>query len=200
MVQASGRDPDRGPLGPGRRRQQEEGEQVAMKQLVNLSRGARWAVPTGVVVVVGGVLAGSMISVASAAPSLPARTPAQLLASVAEQTSTPPLTGTVVETSSLGLPSLPGTSNPTSLSSLLTGSHTIRIWYSDPAHFRVSVPQSMSESDLIRNGSSAWLWESTDNTVTHLAIPAQAKAGHNESSFVHLGIRWSSPNSPFGSG
>jgi outer membrane lipoprotein-sorting protein len=149
-----------------------------MKQLVNLSRGARWAVPAGVVVVVGGALGGSMISVASAAPSLPARTPAQLLASVAEQTSTPPLTGTVVETSSLGLPSLPGTSNPTSLSSLLTGSHTIRIWYSDPTHFRVSVPQSMSESDLIRNDSNAWLWESTDNTVTHLAVPTQAKVGH----------------------
>ncbi|MGD0935124.1 MAG: DUF2092 domain-containing protein [Streptosporangiaceae bacterium] len=131
-----------------------------MKQLVNLSRGARWVVPAGVVVVVGGALGGSMISAASAAPSLPARTPAQLLASVAEQTSTPPLTGTVVETSSLGLPSLPGTDNPTSLSSLLTGSHTIRIWYSDPA------------------GSNAWLWESTDNTVTHLAIPAQAKVGH----------------------
>ena len=146
-----------------------------MKQLVNLSRGARWVVPAGVVVVVGGALGGSMISVASAAPSLPARTPAQLLASVAEQTSTPSLTGTVVETSSLGLPSLPGTNNPTSLSSLLTGSHTIRIWYSDPTHFRVSVPQSMSESDLIRNGSNAWLWESTDNTVTHLAIPAQVQ-------------------------
>ncbi len=149
-----------------------------MKQLVNLSRGARWAVPAGVAVAVGGVLGGSMISVASAAPSLPTRTPAQLLASVAEQTSTPPLTGTVVETSSLGLPSLPGTGDPTSLSSLVTGSHTIRIWYSDPTHFRVSVPQSMSESDIIRNGSNAWLWDSTHNTVTHLAIPAQAKVRH----------------------
>ncbi len=141
-----------------------------MKQ-VNLSRRARWAVPAGAVVVVGGVLAGSMITVASAAPSLPARTPAQLLASLAGKTA-PAMTGTIVETSSLGLPSLPGTGNPTSLSSLLSGSHTIRIWYSDPTHFRVSAPQNMSESDLIRNGSSAWLWESTSNTVTHLAIPA----------------------------
>jgi outer membrane lipoprotein-sorting protein len=146
-----------------------------MKQLVNLSRGTRWAVPAGAVVVVGGVLAGSMITVASAAPSLPQRTPSQLLASLAGKTA-PPMTGTIVETSSLGLPSLPGTSNPTSLSSLLTGSHTIRIYYSDPTHFRLSVPQSMSESDLIRNGGNAWYWESTKNTVTHLAIPAGAKA------------------------
>jgi len=145
-----------------------------MKQLVNLSRGTRWAVPAGAVVVVGGVLAGSMISVAQAAPSLPSRTPAQLLASLAGQTSVPPMTGTIVETSSLGLPSLPGTGNPTSLSSLLTGSHTIRIWYADATHFRVAVPQSMSESDLIRNGGNAWLWESTNNTVTHLTVPAGA--------------------------
>ncbi len=145
-----------------------------MKQLVNLSRRARWAVPAGAVVVVGGVLAGSMISVAQAAPSLPSRTPAQLLASLAAQTSMPPLTGTVVETSSLGLPALPGTGNPTSVSSLLTGSHTVRIWYADPTHFRIAVPQNMSESDLVRNGSNAWLWESTSNSVTHLTAPAGA--------------------------
>jgi outer membrane lipoprotein-sorting protein len=143
-----------------------------MKQLAQMSRRARWAVPAGTVIVVGGVLAGSMISVAQAAPSLPAKTPAQLLAGLATRPQTPPLTGTVVETSSLGLPSLPGTSDPTSITSLLTGSHTIRVWYADPQHFRVSVPQSMSESDIIRNGSNGWLWESTRNTVTHVAIPA----------------------------
>ncbi len=145
-----------------------------MKQLSQLSRRVRWAVPTGAVVVVGGVLAGSMISVAQAAPSLPAKTPAQLLASLAAKPATPPLTGTVVETSSLGLPSLPGTSSPGSLASLLTGSHTIRIWYSDPRHFRLAVPQSMSESDIIRNGGNAWVWESSQNTVTHVVIPAHA--------------------------
>ena len=154
-----------------------------MKQ-VNLSRGARWAVPAGALVVVGGVLAGSMITVASAAPSLPARTSAQLLASLAGKTA-PAVTGTIVETSSLGLPSLPGADNPTSLSSLLTGSHTIRIWYSDPTHFRVAVPQNMSESDLIRNGGSAWLWESTSNTVTHLAIPSGAAEDSHAENITH---------------
>jgi len=112
--------------------------------------------------------------VAQAAPSLPAKTPAQLLAALAAKPATPPLTGTVVETSSLGLPSLPGTSSPGSLASLLTGSHTIRIWYSDPRHFRLAVPQSMSESDIIRNGGNAWVWESSQNTVTHVVIPAHA--------------------------
>ena len=139
------------------------------------SRRARWAVPAGALVVTGGVLAGSLISTAQAAPGLPARTPAQLLVEVADAT-TPPLTGTVVETASFGLPSLPGTGNPTSLSSLLTGSHTIRVWYAGPRHFRLAVPQSLSESDVIRDGSTAWLWQSTLNKVTKFALPARAPA------------------------
>jgi outer membrane lipoprotein-sorting protein len=128
-------------------------------------------VPAGALVITGGVLAGSLISVAQAAPGLPARTPAQLLAEVADST-TPPLTGTVVETASFGLPSLPATGNPTSLSSLITGSHTVRVWYASPAHFRLAVPQSLSESDVIRDGRTAWLWQSTLNKVTKFTLPA----------------------------
>jgi outer membrane lipoprotein-sorting protein len=145
-----------------------------MKQLANLPRRARWAVPAGALAAAGVVLAGSVIPAAQAAPLLPSRTSAQLLATLAGKTSAPPLTGTVVETASLGLPALPPTGDPASLPSLLTGSHTIKVWYSDPAHYRLAVPQSMSESDLIRNGSSAWLWDSTNNTVTHVALPAHA--------------------------
>jgi outer membrane lipoprotein-sorting protein len=145
-----------------------------MKQSANLPRWVRWAVPAGAVAVTGGVPAASVIPAAQAAPLLPSRTPAQLLAALAGQTSAPPLAGTVVETASLGLPALPSTGDPASLPSLLTGSHTIKVWFSDPAHFRLAVPQNMSESDVIRNGSSAWLWDSTDNTVTHVALPAGA--------------------------
>ena len=142
-----------------------------MVQVPRLSRRARWAVPVGALVVVGGVMTGSLISIAQAAPGLPARTPAQLLAQVADST-TPPLTGTVVETASFGLPSLPGTANPTSLASLLTGSHTVRVWYSSPQRFRLAVPGPLSESDLFRDGSTAWLWQSTANSVTEFSLPA----------------------------
>jgi outer membrane lipoprotein-sorting protein len=139
------------------------------------SRRARWAVPAGALVVTGGILAGSLITTAQAAPGLPERTPAQLLAQVANAT-TPPLTGTVVETASFGLPQLPAAGNPTSLSSLLTGSHTIRVWYASPQHFRLAVPQSLSESDVIRDGRTAWLWQSTLNKVTKFTLPAHAPA------------------------
>ena len=144
-----------------------------MIQAPKLSRRARWAIPAGALVITGGVLAGSLITAAQAAPGLPARTAAQLLAEVADSTP-PPLTGTVVETASFGLPSLPATGNPTSLSSLLTGSHTIRVWYASPGHFRLAVPQSLSESDVIRDGRTAWLWQSTLNKVTKFTLPAHA--------------------------
>src|SRR5579862_3478091 len=147
-----------------------------MVEVPKLSRRARWAVPAGALVITGGVLAGSLISVAQAAPGLPARTPAQLLAE-ASSSKTPALTGTVVETSSFGLPSLPGTGDdPTSLASLLTGSHTVKVWYADHDHFRLAAPESMSESDVIRDGSTAWLWDSTSNSVTEYSLPADKTA------------------------
>lgn len=146
-----------------------------MAGVPKLSRRTRWAVPVAGLVVTGAVLAGSLISVAQASPGLPSRTPAQLLAQVAGSV-TPPLTGTVVETTSLGLPSLPGTANPTSIASLLTGSHTVRVWYSGPRHFRLAVPESLSETDVIADGTTAWLWESTANAVTEYSLPADSTA------------------------
>ena len=146
-----------------------------MVQVAKLSRRARWAIPAGALVITGGVLAGSLISVAQASPGLPPRTPAQLLAQVG-QSATPPLTGTVVETTSLGLPSLPDTGNPTSIASLLTGSHTVNVWYSGPRHFRLAVPEPLSETDLITDGNTAWMWQSTANSVTEYSLPAQHSA------------------------
>jgi outer membrane lipoprotein-sorting protein len=131
-------------------------------------------VPAAALAVTGGVLAGSLISVAQAAPVLPARTPEQLLAQVAGGTA-PALSGTVVETASLGLPSLPHTGNPTSIASLLTGSHTIKVWYAGPQHFRLAVPESLSETDVVRDGGTAWLWQSTRNAVTEFSLPAHAE-------------------------
>ncbi len=57
---------------------------------------------------------------------------------------------------------------------MLAGSHTINVWYADPSHYRLAMPQSMSESDVIRNGGNLWLWGSSANLVTHLALPPGA--------------------------
>lgn len=139
---------------------------------VNLSRRARWAVPTTAVVVTAGVIAGLQIPAAQASPALPARTPAQLLAAISGDAKLPPLTGTVVESTSLGLPQLPTAGSPTSLASLITGSHTVKVYYQDASHFRLAVPTTDSETDVIADGTKAWLWNSTANSVTEFIAPA----------------------------
>jgi outer membrane lipoprotein-sorting protein len=144
-------------------------------QAMRLSRNARWAAPAVAVVVAGGAIAASAITVAQAAPDLPVKTPAQLLAAVASTQKIPPLTGTVVETTSLGLPQLPDMGNPTSLASLLTGSHTLKVYWQDAKHFRLAMPESMAETDLVRDGNTGWLWESSSNTVTKFSLAGKGK-------------------------
>ena len=151
-----------------------------MNQLPHLSRWARWAVPAAVVLAaVGGLLASSARPSAAATPRLPARPAGQLLAAVTADAT--PLSGTITETASLGLPALPttgplGAAGPLSAASLLTGSHTVQVWYAGPEHFRLALPQSLSEDDLVRNGSSMWLWDSAANSVTHVTVPAGGPA------------------------
>lgn len=137
-----------------------------------LTRRARWAVPAGALTITGAAMAVALIPAAQAAPALPARTAAQLLADVAARPAVPPLSGTVTESTSLGLPQLPATQDPTSITSLLTGSHTIQVWYASQRQFRFSLPGKMSETDLYRDGDTAWLWQSQPDTVTKYALPA----------------------------
>ena len=135
------------------------------------SRTARWLVP---VAVVGVIAAGAGVSsaVANADPALPARTAAELLVSLADAPSHP-FSGTVAENADLGIPALPGAAS-TSLSwqSLITGSHTARVWYASPSQVRLSLVGDMAESDVVRNGPDLWVWSSRDNTVSHTALPA----------------------------
>lgn len=144
-----------------------------MAAIPKFSRRGRWVVPAGVVAAVAAVGVASAITVAQAAPALPPRTPAQLLAAIAGDTgNVPPLTGTVVETASLGIPQLPGAENPSSVTSLLAGSHTLKIWYDGPKRVRLAAPVTLGETDLIRNGTTAWLWQSGNDSVTKFVLPA----------------------------
>jgi len=139
------------------------------------SRAAlRWAVPAGVLVAILGAGAVRTVISASAGDTLPARSPAQLLADVASAQLDAGY-GTVVERADLGLPSLPGSlggEGSSNLNSLVSGSHTLRVWYSGPDKARVALLGSMGESDVIRNGTDVWTWSSATNTATHSTLPA----------------------------
>lgn len=141
----------------------------------------RWmpaaAVPA---VIAAGVLAGSIP--ARAGDPLPEKTPAQVLALVAGHT-TKTFSGTVEQTSDLGLPELPApgpTSGPASAGGaasaleLLTGQHTARIFMDGPAKVRIQLVDRLAERDLIRRDSDVWFYSSKDNTAAHLTLPAKA--------------------------
>jgi len=150
---------------------------VASGLVRKLPRQARWAVPAGAVAAVGIVIAGSALAGAQAAPQLPARTTAQLIAAVDAPSALPSaMTAVVQETASLGLPNLPGSSasDPLSGLSLLSGSHTFKIWYDGPTRVRIAIPVTLGETDLRRDGRNVWLWDSQTSQATHYVLPASA--------------------------
>jgi outer membrane lipoprotein-sorting protein len=139
----------------------------------------RWAVPAGVLVAVLGAAVLSNSLRASASVTLPDRTPAQLLVDVAQANLTG-VSGTVTERADLGLPRLPngiGGDGSADLNALVTGSHTLRVWYSGPDKVRVALIGALDESDVIRNGTDAWIWSSSGNSATHFSIKPDAGSG-----------------------
>jgi len=134
----------------------------------------RWAVPGAVVAV---VLAASGLTavIANATPTLPPRSAAELLVDV-QTANVTALSGTVVQTADLGLPELPvqmGGRGSADFTSLVSGSHTLRIWYSGEEQQRLALLGTMGESDIVRNGSDVWTWSSADNAATHYQLPAR---------------------------
>jgi outer membrane lipoprotein-sorting protein len=133
----------------------------------------RWLVPTAAAVVVigGGAAAGTIV--ANAEPSLPERSAAQLLVDV-QNAKVDGLSGTVVQTADLGLPTLPGLSGGAGgvdVMKLVAGSNTARVWYSGEDKARLALMGTLGETDVIRNGSDVWMWRSSDSSATHVKLP-----------------------------
>lgn len=140
----------------------------------NTSRFSRrrlaWAVPAVALAVVAAAVTIPMV--ASASPSLPHRSAAQLLVDVSRASATP-MSGTVVETARLGLPALPDVGGTAiSPATLLAGSHTARVWYDGADKARIALVGNLAETDLVRNGRDVWLWTSGQNTAQHVRLPA----------------------------
>ncbi|MGO4690040.1 LolA family protein [Glaciibacter sp. 2TAF33] len=155
------------------------------------SKTVRW-MPALVVPVV--IVSGALVLplTANAASDLPDKTPQEVLALVGESSVTA-LSGTVEQTSKLGLPELPATdpSNKPGLSSgsamdaaslleLLTGSHRARVYLNGPDQAHVQILDQLAERDMIRNGSDVWLWDSSDRAATHVTLPAPGQRGSAE--------------------
>jgi outer membrane lipoprotein-sorting protein len=135
--------------------------------------GLRWIVPTvATVAVLGGGAAIGAIT-AAADPALPTQSPAELLVDL-QTAQLDSLSGTIVTRADLGLPALPlgghGGAGAANLGALLTGTHTVRVWFSGPDKARVALLDTLGETDVIANGSDLWTWSSEANEATHRTI------------------------------
>lgn len=146
---------------------------------------ARWALPAGAVVLIA---AGSLVAsrTASADSGLAPRTAAQLLADV-QQSPTRHLSGTVVQTANLGLPDLgaltgqgaggvAASAGGNDLTSVVSGTHTWRVWLGGPTQARVALVGGSGESDVIRNGHDVWVWSSAGKSAVHKSMSANDQA------------------------
>lgn len=163
----------------------------------------RWVAPAAAVAVVAGVgIATAGAASADDHPALPPVTAEQLLTDALQPT-TQSLSGTVTLHADLGLPELPGitgavtgtgvvpgsaasiapgTSSGTTspalagLTTLLSGDHTLRVWTDGPDRKRVAVIADGEESDVVRNGSDVWVWQSAGQQALHATLPDELAA------------------------
>ncbi|MFS2089327.1 LolA family protein [Paenarthrobacter nicotinovorans] len=132
----------------------------------------------GMAVLFGAVQAG-------ASGSLPPKTADEILAMIA-RTQVRELSGTLEQTTELGLPEVP-TAGPgvapgtASALEFLTGSHTARVYIDGPSKARVQILDRMAERDLVLNGEDAWFYDSSDNSATHVSIPRPPVGAPTES-------------------
>ena len=151
----------------------------------------RYAVPVAIVAAIAGAALVPTLSGASSPPALPAQTAQQVLADIA-QAKVPALSGTLTWTANLGLSDLStieselgqggGSSGSDAGSgfnplSLLAGSYQIDVWLGGAQAEHLALSETPDqEVDLVRNGNQVWLWDSSNDTVTHLVGHAASQS------------------------
>jgi len=140
----------------------------------------RWAAPAAAIALLAGGVGLSRVA-ASADSGLAPLTAQQLLVDArmaATSGQVRGLSGVVSSTADLGLPQLPGlssgsgASSEAGLTSVVSGTHTWRVWVGGATQQRVALTGGMGESDVVRNGRDVWLWSSQDQSATHTLLPA----------------------------
>jgi outer membrane lipoprotein-sorting protein len=144
-----------------------------------LRRGTIRAIAPASVVAIVATGAALAPQFASAAPSLPPISAQNLLVKVA-QSKVDTYSGTVALTTNLGLPALPNLSNRANPLSLLSGTHTLQVAANGPQKSRIALLDTMSEYDLVHNGTQIWLYDSSQNSVEHATLTGKPDAKARE--------------------
>ena len=141
----------------------------ALKRTVALSAA-------GLVLAAG--ITGLVARGAAADPVLPPLTPAELLGKVAAA-DVAGLSATFEQRSDLGLPALPADLGDAgdelgSVLTLLTGTHTVRVWAAGHEQAKVALVDGSTEKSLTVNGDDVWAWSSSDQEAVHSTRPASS--------------------------
>jgi outer membrane lipoprotein-sorting protein len=150
----------------------------------------RWIPAAAAPVAIGAVVLGGVFATSASADPAD-KTPQQVLELAASST-VDTFSGTIEQSSNLGLPDVSGlggssgseSSDGSDLSSaleLLTASHTLRVYVDGPEQSRVQILDDMAERDAIRNGDDLWLYDSSDSTAVHSTLPADASTAPDAS-------------------
>ncbi|MDR7325389.1 outer membrane lipoprotein-sorting protein [Catenuloplanes niger] len=137
----------------------------------------RWLIPAAAAVTIigGGAAVGALA--AGADSVLPQRSAAELLVDL-QNAKVDGLSGTVVQSADLGLPGIAKLAADVggetgNLGSLVAGTNTLRVWHSEPDKSRVALVGTLGQTDVIRNGTDVWIWQSAGNTAQHWTVPAE---------------------------
>lgn len=111
---------------------------------------------------------------AGAAPVLPALTAEELVAKVAAA-APPAFSGTVQTRTNLGLPSIGSiVPNASGLLATVLSPHTIKVAAAPGGKVHLSIPDGLTETDVVSDGAQVWVWQSATQSVTHLAHDSSA--------------------------
>jgi len=130
----------------------------------------RWlAAPLAAAVTVGAYAMVPTLAGADSPPTLAPISAADLLAKVT-QADVPGLSGEITVRSNLGLPDVSQFvgDNGNFATSLITGSHTVKVWEAGD-NARLALPSTLAETDIVHNENGVWVWNSTGQQVRHLA-------------------------------
>lgn len=150
-----------------------------------MKNSVRWlpAIIAPALIVAGAI---TIPAVANAASTPPSKTAQQVLALIAGAKDAA-YSGTVEQTSDLGLPQLPsvgprssgtGSDATSQLLDLLTANHTARVFVDGAKKERLQVLDSLAERDVVRNGSDVWTYDSKTKTATHMTVAPHTPGSH----------------------
>ncbi|MCG2802954.1 MAG: hypothetical protein L6311_12775 [Cellulomonas sp.] len=141
-------------------------------------RAVRWAVPGLALALVAAAFAARPVLASADSADLPTITADQLVANVAGAAAQP-LSGTVVYTANLGLPDVSALASAMGEGmtkadpiNLLSGSSTLRVWTDADHRSRVSLLGTTSEYSVVHDGTQAWSYSSSDQSVVHYTLSA----------------------------